>query len=163
MTIEDVGKGQKETIKEDITEKRSRRQRTKGLVKITQTKKIRRKIDRRLFVFNATEHDISHLNDLIDSRRYKNPISMSEYGDDTVFLHETIFLKEEKVISAKYESQESNVWYLESAVSNHMKRTRPFFSELNKGITGRVNFGEKSCVEVKGKGSILFQGKGGQQ
>ncbi|KAJ9535118.1 hypothetical protein OSB04_un001804 [Centaurea solstitialis] len=44
-----------------------------------------------------------------------------------------------------------------------MTGNRSFFSELNEGITGRVKFGDNSCIKIKGKGSILFQGKSGQQ
>ncbi|XP_076921631.1 uncharacterized protein LOC143583119 [Bidens hawaiensis] len=35
--------------------------------------------------------------------------------------------------------------------------------ELNENITGRVKFGDGSFVQIKGKGSILFQGKSGDQ
>ncbi|GJU45967.1 uncharacterized mitochondrial protein-like protein [Tanacetum coccineum] len=37
-----------------------------------------------------------------------------------------------------------------------------YFSELNENIIGRVRFGDGSCVSIKGKGSILFQGKNGE-
>jgi len=89
-------------------------------------------------------------------------LNKTEDDDESVFLHETVFLNEEKVIPAQYDYRESNVWYLGNGASNHMIGTRSFFLELNERITGRVNFGDNSCVDIKGKGSILFQGKGGQ-
>ncbi|KAJ9541813.1 hypothetical protein OSB04_028319 [Centaurea solstitialis] len=84
-------------------------------------------------------------------------------NDETVFFHETVFLNEEKVIPSRYDSQDYDVWYLDNGASNHMTGNRSFFSELNEGITGRVKFGDNSCIKIKGKGSILFQGKSGQQ
>ncbi|GJY82725.1 uncharacterized mitochondrial protein-like protein [Tanacetum coccineum] len=38
-----------------------------------------------------------------------------------------------------------------------------YFLELNENITRRVRFGEGSYVSINGKGSILFQGKNGEQ
>nr|GEU29203.1 hypothetical protein [Tanacetum cinerariifolium] len=38
-----------------------------------------------------------------------------------------------------------------------------YFFELNGNITGRVRFGDGSCVSINGKGSILFQGKNREQ
>lgn len=80
-------------------------------------------------------------------------------NDDTVFLHETVFLNEEKVIPSRYDTEDNSVWYLDNGASNHMTGNRSYFSELNEGITGRVKFGDNSCVAIKGKGAILFQGK----
>ena len=78
-------------------------------------------------------------------------------ADETVFFHETVFLNEEKVIPSRYNSQENDVWYLDNGASNHMTGNRSFFSELDENITGRVKFGDNSCVVIKGKGSILLQ------
>nr|GEV37760.1 hypothetical protein [Tanacetum cinerariifolium] len=47
--------------------------------------------------------------------------------------------------------------------SNHMTGNYSYFSVLNENITGRVRFGDGSCVSIKGKGSILFQGKNEEQ
>ncbi|KAJ9559933.1 hypothetical protein OSB04_005093 [Centaurea solstitialis] len=69
----------------------------------------------------------------------------------------------DRVIPSRYDSQDYDVWYLDNGASNHMTGNRSFFSERNEGITGRVKFGDNSCIKIKGKGSILFQGKLGQQ
>ncbi|GJU20966.1 uncharacterized mitochondrial protein-like protein [Tanacetum coccineum] len=53
------------------------------------------------------------------------------------------------------EAQEKGVYHEEGSYS--------YFSELNENITGRVRFGDGSCVSIKGKGSILFQGKNREQ
>ena len=74
-----------------------------------------------------------------------------------------MFLNEGKVIPSRYDPQDNDVWYLDNRTSNHMTGNRSFFSELDEGITGRVKFGDNSCVGIKGKGSIIFQGKSGQQ
>ena len=55
------------------------------------------------------------------------------------------------------------MWYLDNGASKHMTGNRSFFSELDKGRTGQVIFGDNSCVKIKWKGAILFQGKIGQQ
>ncbi|GKB43811.1 hypothetical protein Tco_0888753 [Tanacetum coccineum] len=38
-----------------------------------------------------------------------------------------------------------------------------YFSELNENITGRIKFGDGSCVSINGKGWNLFQGKNREQ
>ncbi|KAK1419880.1 hypothetical protein QVD17_29300 [Tagetes erecta] len=78
---------------------------------------------------------------------------------------EKVFLNEERVIPKKFQSEpkDKNVWYLDNGASNHMTGNRMFFSELNERITGKVKFGDDSCVDIHGKGSILFEGKNGEQ
>ncbi|KAJ0532326.1 putative RNA-directed DNA polymerase [Helianthus annuus] len=89
--------------------------------------------------------------------------------DGTFFMmkadQETIFLKEGKVLPKKFEadSSEKDVWYLDNGASNHMTGNRSYFVELNERITGSVKFGDGSRVTIKGKGSILFEGKTGEQ
>ncbi|GJT41469.1 uncharacterized mitochondrial protein-like protein [Tanacetum coccineum] len=80
-------------------------------------------------------------------------------------IQETIFMNEEKYTPPKSESNtdEDDVWYFDNGASNHMTGNYSYFSELNENITGRVRFGDGSCVSIKGKGSILFQGKNGKQ
>ncbi|GJS60265.1 uncharacterized mitochondrial protein-like protein [Tanacetum coccineum] len=75
-------------------------------------------------------------------------------------------MNEEKYTPPKSESNtndEDDVWYFDNGASNHMTGNYSYFSELNENITGRVRFGDGSCVSIKGKGSILFQGKNGEQ
>ena len=51
------------------------------------------------------------------------------------------------------------MWYLDNGASNHMTGERSYFSELNESIKGKVKFGDGSCVDNNGKGSILFEAK----
>ncbi|GJT66238.1 uncharacterized mitochondrial protein-like protein [Tanacetum coccineum] len=46
---------------------------------------------------------------------------------------------------------------------NHEEGNYSYFSELNENITSHIKFGDGSCVRIKGKGFILFQGKNGEQ
>ncbi|KAK1423983.1 hypothetical protein QVD17_19294 [Tagetes erecta] len=77
---------------------------------------------------------------------------------------ETVFLNE-KVVPKKFqaEPQEKDIWYLDNGASNHMTGNRAYFAELNERISGRVKFGDNSCVDIKGKGSIIFEGRNGEQ
>jgi hypothetical protein len=56
-----------------------------------------------------------------------------------------------------------NMWYLDNGVSNHMTGDRHKLKELDHAITGKVCFGDDSIVEIQGRGTILFQGKFGDQ
>lgn len=58
---------------------------------------------------------------------------------------------------------ESNLWYLDNGASNHMMGYKSKFSELNEGISGLVRFGDGSTVKIKGKGSITFKCKNGEE
>ncbi|KAI3520492.1 hypothetical protein L1887_09941 [Cichorium endivia] len=84
-------------------------------------------------------------------------------GED---LTSMVMLNEEKVFPKLHESRnDSNrdMWYLDNGASNHMTGERNLFAELNERITGRVRFGDGSTVEIKGKGTLLFQCKNGDQ
>ncbi|GKE11565.1 pol polyprotein [Tanacetum coccineum] len=105
---------------------------------------------------------------------YKANLSETHEGDvnheeGTFFMmnhiQETIFMNEEKYTPPKNESNtdEDDVWYFNNGASNHMTGNYSYFSELNENITGRIKFKDGSCVRIKGKGSILFQGKNGEQ
>ena len=80
-------------------------------------------------------------------------------------IQETIFLNEHKYIPPKVEANvdEDIIWYLDNGMSNHMIEKYSYFSELNKYINGRVIFGDRSRVNIKGKGSIFFEGKSGKK
>ncbi|GJY41621.1 initiator tRNA phosphoribosyl transferase [Tanacetum coccineum] len=81
-------------------------------------------------------------------------------------IQEMIFINEEKYTPPKSESNtdnEDDVWYFDNDASNHTTGNYSYFSELNENITRRVRFGDGSCVSIKGKGLILFQGKNGEQ
>lgn len=89
----------------------------------------------------------------------------TETADAALYMHEVVFLIEEKVMPKSYESskKEEGVWYLDNGASNHMTGERSYFSELNEKIKGNVKFGDGSCVSINGKGSILFEAKTGDQ
>lgn len=78
-----------------------------------------------------------------------------------------MLLNEEGVIprlnQVKGSHTESNVWYLDNGASNHMTGYKLKFRELDEGVTGRVRFGDGSTVEIKGKGSVTFVCKNGEE
>ncbi|KAG7588970.1 Zinc finger CCHC-type [Arabidopsis suecica] len=86
-------------------------------------------------------------------------------ADGALYMHEIVFLNEENLIPRKYEKEkkEEGTWYLDNGASNHMTGVKSFFSELNENIRGKVKFGDGSCVDIGGIGSILFEGKTGEQ
>ena len=78
-----------------------------------------------------------------------------------------LLLNEDDVVPKLSENNgkkiESNVWYLDNGASNHMTGQHSKFLELDEGITGRVKFGDGSTVDIKGKGTILFKCKNGEE
>jgi len=56
-----------------------------------------------------------------------------------------------------------DLWYLDNGASNHMTGDLEKFQTFDREITGRVRFGDGSTVEIRGKGTILFQCKTGDQ
>ena len=50
----------------------------------------------------------------------------------------------------------TDVWYLDTGVSNHMTGNRAAFSELDQSITSTVKFGDGSVVNIVGRGTIIF-------
>ncbi|GJW34724.1 hypothetical protein Tco_0057644 [Tanacetum coccineum] len=80
-------------------------------------------------------------------------------------IQETIFMNEEKYTPpmSKSNTDEDDVWYFDNGASNHMTGDYSHFSELNENFSGRVRYEDGSCVIIKEKGSILFQGKNREQ
>lgn len=101
-------------------------------------------------------------------RKQEQESNLTEETDATLFMmmnsSETVYLNEEKVNPKKFKSMhgEENLWYLDNGASNHMTGNKEFFSELNERVTGKVRFGDDSCVTIEGKGSILFTTKTGE-
>ncbi|XP_074351841.1 uncharacterized protein LOC141690993 [Apium graveolens] len=79
---------------------------------------------------------------------------------------ESTLLLNENSLSPRLKKAEkevdSNVWYLDNGASNHMTSQRAKFRELEEGVTGLVKFGDESTVEIKGKGSVVFKCKNGE-
>lgn len=84
---------------------------------------------------------------------------------DDLIMHEVVYLNEQKVDPINFESDQDsqNLWYLDNGASNHMSGNRAFFYQLDEGITGKVQFGDNSCIDIKGKGSIRFTFAGGSK
>ena len=53
-------------------------------------------------------------------------------------------------------------WYLDSGATHHMFGHREIFSELDTTVCGTVKFGDASCVEIQGVGSVVFEAKNGE-
>lgn len=60
-------------------------------------------------------------------------------------------------------NKEDGMWYLDNGGSNHMNGEKSYFAELNEHVKGKVKFGDGLCVDINGKGSILFKGRTGEQ
>lgn len=57
---------------------------------------------------------------------------------------------------------ETNLWYLDNGASNHMTGIRSIFNDMDETVTGQVRFGDGSTVEIRGKGSVMFKCKNGE-
>lgn len=58
---------------------------------------------------------------------------------------------------------ESNIWYLDNGSSNHKTGLRSKFRELDENVSGLVKFGDGSTVRIKGKGTVIFCYKNGEE
>ena len=85
------------------------------------------------------------------------------HEDDALYVHEVVFLNEEKVFPKLYDTNNKSIWYLDNGASNHMTGNKEFFTSIDETITGRVKFGDGSFVNIVGKGSIIFVGKTGER
>lgn len=79
--------------------------------------------------------------------------------------HQHVFLNEVKATvelgnTGKVE-QTRGVWYLDTGASNHMTGNIAVFSNLDRGITGTVKFGDDSLVDIHGRGTIIFSAQRG--
>ncbi|GJS62158.1 initiator tRNA phosphoribosyl transferase [Tanacetum coccineum] len=122
-------------------------------------------------------HQYIHFVSKCPERNRNHEVNLNETQEKCVYheegtffmmnhIQETIFMNEEKYTPPKSESNtndKDDVWYFDNGASNHITGNYSYFYELNENITGRVRFGDGSCVSIKGKGSILFQGKNEEQ
>lgn len=112
-------------------------------------------------------HFVSNCPDRKQKQQHEaNLTEGNETGDPTLFMlncsQETIYLNEGKVIPRHLDPKKDNVWYLDNGASNHMSGKLSLFSEINKGVKGKVKFGDDSYVNICGKGSIIFEGQAGE-
>jgi hypothetical protein len=50
-----------------------------------------------------------------------------------------------------------HVWYLGTEVSNHTTDDKDQYSELNLSVGGTVQFGDGRTIDIRGRGTILFE------
>ena len=81
-------------------------------------------------------------------------------GDGVVLLNEANTMAKLGPVEHK---KDSNVWYLDNGASNHMTGSRSKFRDLDDKVTGCVRFGDGSTVEIKGKGTVSFRCKNGEE
>lgn len=84
---------------------------------------------------------------------------------DELMMHELIYLNEEKIVPSNYDGRDGddNIWYLDNGASNHMSGDRRYFSHVDDSVSGKVRFGDDSKIDIKGKGSIEFIVRNGEQ
>lgn len=77
---------------------------------------------------------------------------------DDLMMHEVVYLNEKNCVPSKYEKNtvDEYICYLDNGDSNHMIGDRRYFNKIDSSITGKVRFGDDSCIDIKGKGSISF-------
>ncbi|XP_076912733.1 uncharacterized protein LOC143571109 [Bidens hawaiensis] len=78
---------------------------------------------------------------------------------------DVVFLKEGRVDPKQYASTpcNKNTWILDNGASNHMTGNPKWFSNIDRNKTGKVSFGDGSCVEIDGRGTIVVEGQRGEQ
>ncbi|XP_076888418.1 uncharacterized protein LOC143538844 [Bidens hawaiensis] len=78
---------------------------------------------------------------------------------------EQVMLNEEKVHPIRYadDSVSDSIWYLDNGASNHMTGCEAHFAQIDYRMSGLVKFGDGSKVNIKGRGSIIFDCKNGEQ
>ncbi|KAJ0751979.1 putative retrotransposon gag domain-containing protein [Helianthus annuus] len=66
-------------------------------------------------------------------------------------------------VQTQSQQRKTDNWYLDNGASNHMTGNRAYFFELNERVTGKVKFGDGSCIDIRGKESVLLEGKTGEK
>ena len=57
----------------------------------------------------------------------------------------------------------SDLWYLDTCATNHMNGQQNFFTTLDELADDFVKFGDNSCVQIKGRGSVVVLRQDGQR
>ncbi|XP_074336212.1 uncharacterized protein LOC141673367 [Apium graveolens] len=77
-----------------------------------------------------------------------------------------IMLNEERMVpelKASNEGRDSQVWFLDNGANNHMTGQKGKFKDLDENVKGVVRFGDGSSVDIKGKGTVSFKCKNGEE
>jgi hypothetical protein len=96
------------------------------------------------------------------------PTAVREYlrlGVDETPDQKRVEMLEEHVfaqIDASGEHRNHQWWILDMGATIQMTRARKAFLELDFRIRGSVKFGDGSVIEIEGRNTILFIGKGGE-
>jgi len=67
---------------------------------------------------------------------------------------ECIHLFEKKVVACP-----DRVWVLDTGASNHVTGDRSALINIDNNVQGTMRFGDDSCVEIQGLGSVVIQGR----
>lgn len=107
----------------------------------------------------------------------KEEVNSSQIPDDEPALliaecerkEESMMLINEEKVAPKLNKTygdkqvDSNLWYLDNGASNHMTGQCSKFLHLDEKISGQVKFGDGSTVHIKGRGSVVFKSKTGEE
>ena len=74
-----------------------------------------------------------------------------------------VFLNEERAVTTPTLAggKQSEGWFLDTGATNHMTGSIDAFAELDRSITGKVRFTDGAVVEIHGRGTVVFDDKGG--
>ena len=95
---------------------------------------------------------------------YENKVDETHEADK-LLMHEVVYLNENTIRLKEFETNidGDRLWYLDNGASNHMTGNRKYFKAIDETITGKVRFGDDSKIDIKGKGSILFESQDGDK
>lgn len=111
-----------------------------------------------------------------DHKDQKQEVNLTQIKDDESALlltersepeRKLVLLNERSVFPRLTTSgdskMQSSIWYLDNGASNHMTGDRTKFKTLDESVAGEVKFGDGSSVVIKGKGTIAFKCKNGEE
>lgn len=84
------------------------------------------------------------------------------YGPDVAGERVNLNETRTKVHLRRKVEMNDHIWYLDTNASNHMTGCATIFSELDTTVHDTVKFGDNSIVDIKGRGTILFEFRNGE-